>query len=71
VGDNSLGPISILQRGTSSNIQPAQGPSLQRDPQSKLVLSVPIQKTNQQPGDLVNMNNTEEYGYDQPLAPKS
>lgn len=48
-------------------------PSAFQDSQSKLVLKVPIQKReegNTISSNSINMNDTNEYGYEQPQAPK-
>lgn len=71
-GDNSLGPIAILpigggERGPTSftGHRPA---STMLDPRSKLVLAVPVHEKNAKNNGtpLVNTNNQQEYGYEQP-----
>ncbi|KAF7637960.1 EGF-like domain-containing protein [Meloidogyne graminicola] len=50
-----------------------ENPSAFQDSQSKLVLKVPIQKReegNTISSNSINMNDTNEYGYEQPQAPK-
>uniref|UniRef100_A0A914MTJ3 EGF-like domain-containing protein n=1 Tax=Meloidogyne incognita TaxID=6306 RepID=A0A914MTJ3_MELIC len=79
VPDNSIGPISILHMsGNSSNLNDSHNNRQQSttalDPQSKLVLKVPVQKRDEESGvnisNSINMNDSSEYGYEQLPAPK-
>lgn len=77
VPDNSIGPISILHMAGNGSLndsyrQQANTTPFQ-DPQSKLVLKVPVQKREESgaiSSNSINMNDVNEYGYEQPPAPK-